>query len=135
MSEIKNKSEFVRGVLRDIGAITVPAPDGWRQKVEKALEDQKIKMHQVMIYAIRRAELEKSGLMPAAEAKPVQAREAVLRNVGKKADAKIKPAPVETANNGRHLSVQDLLLAKKHAQDFGGVEKLSEALSVLAKLV
>jgi len=119
-TEIKNKSEFVRGILRDIGALSENPPDGWRDKVEEALEKQGLKMHQVMIYQLRRKELEKSGDVTINKKKPG-------RKPGKTKGQKAILATPE-------LSLDDILAARKVAEEFGGVGKLAAALSALDKI-
>lgn len=130
MAEIKNKSEFVRGVLKDIGALVDPPPDGWRAKVEEALKKQNLEMHQVMIYQIRRTEMEKA--LEEAGEKPVKKKPGrkPKAKVTIKAKAKSKVKPVKSkAVSG--LSLDDILNARKVAEEFGGVEKLSAALTAL----
>lgn len=122
MAEIKNKSEFVRGVLRDIGALTENPPDGWREKVEDALKKQNLEMHQVMIYQVRRKEMEKMAETDA----PVK------KKPGRKPGQKPAAKTAKTATvNGNGLSLDDILSARKLAEEFGGVGKLSAALSAL----
>jgi hypothetical protein len=127
--EIKNKSEFVRGVLREIGALQEPAPEGWRQKVEAALAKQNLTMHQVMIYQIRKREIDK--LAESGEKAPA----ATAPKRGRKPGYKVTPkaAPVAPVSTG--LSVTDLLAARKVADEFGGVAKLTEALTALSTIL
>ena len=128
MTEIKNKSEFVRGVLRQIGALSETPPDGWRLKVEDALAKQKVEMHQVMIYQIRRKEMEK---MVKSEHKPEPL--AKINADGQKPTLKRGPKPKSKQMDA--LSITDLLKARKVAIDFGGVEKLLGALNALSTLL
>lgn len=125
-TEIKNKSEFVRGVLREIGALNDNPPEGWRAKVEEALKNQNLEMHQVMIYQIRRKAMEKVAEgAKGAKKKPGRkpgVKAAVV--VATKPKAQAKPVA-----NG--LSLDDILSARKLAEEFGGVGKLSAALTAL----
>lgn len=124
-TEIKNKSEFVRGVLRDIGALTENPPEGWRAKVEEALKKQDLEMHQVMIYQIRRKAMEKA----ASEAAPAKKKPG--RKPGQKTATKVAAPKATVAAAANGLSLDDILNARKVADDFGGVGKLSAALTAL----
>lgn len=127
MTEIKNKSEFVRGVLRQIGALSETPPNGWRLKVEDALAKQNVEMHQVMIYQIRRKEMEK---MVNGEHK---SEPPTINADGKKST--LKRGPKSKSKQMDALSIADLLKARKFANDFGGVEKLLGALNALSILL
>ena len=116
-----NKSEFVRGVLNEIGAFADPAPEGWKAKVNAALAKQNLTMHEVMIYNIRREGLKKAGL--------------------KKPSEKVKAQKVKTPKKEKSftldssLTLNDLLSAHKFATEFGGVEKLSKALTAISSFM
>lgn len=124
MAEIKNKSEFVRGVLRDIGALTDNPPEGWREKVEEALKKQNLEMHQVMIYQVRRKAMEKAS----DDAAPAK------KKPGRKPGTKIAPKAAKPAEVASGLSLDDIVNARKVAEEFGGVGKLASALAALDKI-
>lgn len=63
-----NKSEIVREILHEIGAVTDNPPEGWRATVEERLAKQKLKMNAVTIYQLRRKEIDKTAGRPAKKA-------------------------------------------------------------------
>lgn len=63
-----NKSEIVRQILHEIGAVTENPPEGWRTTVEERLAKQKLKMNAVTIYQLRRKEIDKATGRPAKKA-------------------------------------------------------------------
>jgi len=104
-----NKSEVVRQILHEIGAVTETPPDGWRNTVEERLSKQKgkdgksMKMNAVTIYQLRRKEIDKAtGRTP------------------KKASS--------------FNDLQKLIEVKKFAESLGGIEQLEQALNFLKQL-
>lgn len=134
MSEVKNKSEFVRQVLKDIGALSNNPPEDWKQQVEAALAKEKLSMHQVMIYQVRRNALEAAGLVPKREKTKAAAKKAAPKGKpGRKPGTKVAPKKSPKASTAS-LSLDDLVKADKIAAEFGGAEKLSQALNALSKI-
>jgi uncharacterized membrane protein YdfJ with MMPL/SSD domain len=109
-----NKSAFVRGVLKDIGALTANPPEGWRQKVEEALQKQGLSMHNVTIYQIRQNALKAKG----------------EKKARKKAEAAAVTATAPTTN-GSKLTVDNLRAVQQFAKTVGGIDSLQEAINVL----
>ena len=110
-----NKSAFVRGVLKDIGALTANPPEGWRQKVEEALQKQGLSMHNVTIYQIRQNALKAKG----------------EKKARKKAEAVAAVTATATTNNGSKLTVDNLRAVQQFAKTVGGIDSLQEAINVL----
>lgn len=132
MSDVKNKSEFVRTVLKDIGALSANPPADWKKQVEAALAKEKITMHQVMIYQVRRNAMEAAGLVPKSE-KSAAKKAAPKGKPGRKPGTKVAPKKSPKAS-GVSLSLDDLVKANKIADEFGGAEKLASALKALSTI-
>lgn len=133
MSEVKNKSEFVRTVLKDIGALSANPPEDWKKQVEDALAKEKITMHQVMIYQVRRNAMEAAGLLPKRDTKAAAKKVAPKGKPGRKPGTKVAPKKSPKAS-GPSLSLDDLVKANKIADEFGGAEKLASALKALSTI-
>jgi len=116
-----NKTAFVRNVLKEIGAITTTPPEGWRQKVEEALAQQKLSMHQVTIYQIRQ------NLIKEAAGAPAKGK-SKGRPKAQAAAPKTAPAPV---NGNANLTVADLQAVQEFAKKFGGLDGLTDAVSAI----
>jgi hypothetical protein len=115
--EVKNKSEFVRGLLKEMGALTENPPKGWRQAIEGALQAHNLKMNQVYIYQLRRREMDKL-----AGEKKEPAKKATKKSARK------QPA---TRNE---LGIEDLVKAKNFISEFGGLKRFAKAYEALAAL-
>lgn len=109
-----NKSAFVRNVLKEIGALSVNPPEGWRQKVEDALVAQNLKMAKETIYTIRYN---------------------AMKNKKKRAKT------VEAEGNGRrkknkieNVSIADIKALQKFAERFGGLDNLESVILLLKSL-
>lgn len=58
----RSKTDFVRQILREIGAVSGgEPPEGWVKQVEKRLADNNMKMHRNTIYFTRRNMLKSQG--------------------------------------------------------------------------
>lgn len=118
-----NKSEIVRKVLSDIGALSENPPEGWRKTVEDRLakksdEDGKpLKMNSISIYQIRRKEMDKkTGTKTKAKGKTKT-----------KAKAKVRKA-------GDAINFDQLIEIKKVANTMGGLDQLEKAVLALKQL-
>jgi len=104
-----NKSEVVRKILHEIGAVTENPPDGWRTTVEERLAKQKgndgkpMKMNAVTIYQLRRTEIDKKSGKPSK-----------------------KP--------GKFSDLEKLVEVKKFADTLGGLDQLEQAVNFLKQL-
>lgn len=130
----QTKTAFVRGVLQEIGAITPTPPEGWRQKVEEALQKHGLDMHQVTIYQIRQKALKDAGVKNGkargkgkgkgkAKGKP-QARATVPVNNGVPVAAQQGPASSK-------LTLGDLQAIQTFAKQYGGLDGLQEAVAAI----
>lgn len=117
-----NKSEIVRKVLNDIGALSDTPPEGWRKTVEDRLakktgEDGKpLTMNSITIYQIRRKEMDKK---------------AGTKSKGK---GKIKAARKARKAKASSVTLEQLIEAKKFASEFGGLDRLESAVASLKLL-
>lgn len=128
----QTKTAFVRGVLKEIGAITANPPEGWRQKVEEALAKHDLNMHPVTIYQIRQKALkDKNGDKAKGKAK------------GKTGPAKATAPVPAPSNNGAalkgagpvaNLTLADLQAIQEFAGKYGGVVGLQAACNALQTL-
>lgn len=119
----QTKTAFVRGVLKEIGAISKNPPEGWRQQVEEALKKQGLDMHTVTIYQIRQKALqEKQGGKAASKGKQ-------RKGPAKAAAPAPTPAAVPSVNG--NITVADLKAVQEFSQRFGGLAGLTEAVKAL----
>jgi len=131
-TEIKNKSEFVRGVLKDIGALVETPPTDWREKVQAALKKQGLGMHNVMVYAVRRETMKKLAKGENGKAKKAEKPEKPKVELAVKERTASTPGrKPKAAQPKSELSVSDLITVQKFADQFGGAGKLTEALAAL----
>jgi hypothetical protein len=117
-----NKSDVIRKILSDIGAIAKDAPEGWAKTVTTKLEAKGIKVSAPMIYQLRTKEMAKAG-MTAKTKRGRRKAAAKARAVGSSA-----PAP---KNDGKYDA---LFAVKKLANELGGLEHVESALAVLKRL-
>lgn len=54
-SKKQSKSDVIRKILKDQGAVTAQPPEGWFQKAQNALDAKKVKVHPSQIYGLRRS--------------------------------------------------------------------------------
>ena len=121
-----NKTAFVRNVLKEIGALTATPPEGWRQKVEEALANQNLNMHQVTIYQIRQKAIKEAAGTPA-----TKGAAGTPATKGKsKGRPKAQAAPAQVIGNA-NLTVADLQAVLEFAKKFGGLDGLTEAVSTI----
>lgn len=107
------KTEIVRNIMMEIGALTKNPPEGWKKKVDEALAKANVKIHPVSIYQIRSKFLngkKKPAKTTAIVAVKPQKTEAVKQNV---------------------LKVSDLLVVNEFAKKYGGLSKLKEAIQAI----
>lgn len=115
-----NKSAFVRNVLKEIGALTAKPPEGWRQKVEEALQAQNLKMSTVTIYQIRNKAM--SG----------KKRKQHVENA-----VEAKATPIDGRRKSRKLesvSIADLKSLQVFATRFGGLDNLESMIALLKSI-
>jgi hypothetical protein len=120
-----NKSDVIRKILSDIGAIAKDAPEGWAKTVATKLEAKGIKVSAPMIYQLRTKEMAKAGVVvkTTRRRKKAAKAKAVSLVVGSAA-----PAP-------KHDGKYDALFAvKKLANELGGLEHVESAVAVLKRL-
>lgn len=107
-----NKSEVVRKILHEIGAVSENPPKNWRTSVEERLSKQKgddgkpMKMAEVTIYQIRRKEINKKS--------------------GKNSK--------KSGKSGKFSRIESLVEVKKFADTFGGLDQLEQAINFLKQL-
>jgi hypothetical protein len=111
-----NKSQFVKNILSQIGALSKNPPENWRSQVEEALEKNNLKVHRVTIYQIR------SKAMQGMKRKnPIVVAKTNVRRASIIAPASLK--------------VADLYAIKDFAKQFGGVDRLKEAIKALEAFI
>ncbi len=117
-----NRSDVIRKILSDIGAIAKDAPEGWAKTVKAKLEAKGHTVSEPMIYQLRNRELKKAGIV------------VKKRRGRKKAAAKAK-AVVASAPAPKTEGKYDALFAvKKLANELGGLEHVESAVAVLKRL-
>ncbi len=117
-----NKSDVIRKILSDIGAIAKDAPGGWAKTVKAKLEAKGIKVSDPMIYQLRNREMAKAGI-------------AVKGKRGRKKGAAKVNAVVVSAPADKTSGKYDALFAvKKLANELGGLEHVESAVAVLKRL-
>jgi hypothetical protein len=112
-----SRSQFVRSVLQEIGAISANPPEDWRKQVEEALRKNKMEMHNVTIYQIRKKLLQESGF------------KGKQRKRRKNAETVALAKPRRTRKED--VSLDDIFALQKFAEKFGGFKRLQHAISVL----
>ncbi len=121
-----NKSDVIRKILQDIGAIAKDAPEGWVKTVKAKLEAKGLGVSDPMIYQLRTKELAKAGIV----VKTKRGR--------KKAAAKAKAVSLavgSSASTPKNAGMYDALFAvKKLAKELGGLEHVEWAVAVLKRL-
>jgi hypothetical protein len=121
-----NKSDVIRKILSDIGAIAKDAPEGWAKTVATKLEAKGIKVSAPMIYQLRTKEMAKAGVVAKTKRRRRKAAKAKAVSV---AVASSAPAPTKTA--GKYDA---LFAVKKLANELGGLEHVESAVAVLKRL-
>jgi hypothetical protein len=117
-----NKSDVIRKILSDIGAISKDAPEGWAKTVTTKLEAKGIKVSAPMIYQLRTKEMAKAGMTVKAKRRR------------KKAAAKAKAVLVSAPAANTSGSYEALFAVKKLANELGGLEHVESAVAVLKRL-
>lgn len=121
-----NKSDVIRKILSDIGAIAKDAPEGWAKTVTTKLEAKGIKVSAPMIYQLRTREMEKAGIVVKA------------KRGRKKAAAKAKAVSLAGGSSAPAPKTSDkydaLFAVKKLANELGGLEHVESAVAVLKRL-
>jgi hypothetical protein len=116
-----NKSEFVRNILKDIGALSQNPPEGWRNKVQEALLKNNLKMNPVTIYGLRTKAMRSNG-----------SEDKSLRSISKEKYSVVR----KTTNNKAHNNFNDITLkqlrsVQEFADNFGGIDNLSRIIDAL----
>ncbi len=121
-----NRSDVIRKILQDIGAVSKDAPGGWAKTVKAKLEAKGIKVSDPMIYQLRTKEMAKAGVV----VKTKRGR--------KKAAAKVKAVSLAGGSSAPAPKTEgkyDALFAvKKLANELGGLEHVESAVAVLKRL-
>ncbi len=115
-----NRSDVIRKILNDIGAVSKDAPEGWAKTVTSKLEQKGIKVSPPMIYQLRTKEMAKAGLAVKAKRGRMKAK-AVVASV----------ATPATKSSGQYDA---LFAVKKLANDLGGLAHVESAVQVLKQL-
>ena len=143
-----SKTDFIRQVLNEIGAINVDPPKGWHEEVRNRFVDQKMDVpHDMTIYGVRAREMEKAGLKPLtqSERRRKKNKYANSPHVSSKASSKnvassngkhsASPKPVFAKQNSKHLVNGSQLTALiKMINEFGGVDNFIEVVKSLKYL-
>lgn len=109
-----SKSANIREILKNIGALSDPPPDGWRQTVEDTLKKEHGQaVHQVRIYQIRREMV------------------AEQQNGGKKKRGRVSNVSTSTGNK---YTLEDLTEFQQMAHRFGGLDAVSELVKIMQNL-
>jgi hypothetical protein len=116
-----NKSDVIRKILTDIGAISKDAPDGWAKTVTTKLGAKGIKVSAPMIYQLRTKEMAKAGLK-------------VKAKRGQKAKSVASVAVVAAPKATKNGQYEALFAVKKLANELGGLDEIVSAVQVLKQL-
>lgn len=157
-----NKSELVRNILQEIGAISENPPENWKDTVIEKLG--KNKVNDVLIYQIRRRILEKNGfatpkkkLARTGVSKTAKAIE-ILKSIGAISDNppidwynqtvdQLKEQKIKLAKNTIYLTRQKamknfmpvdfelIMKVKKFADSIGGFKNLRESMRLIDQLI
>lgn len=138
-SIVRSKTEFVRQILNEIGAVSEKEPpEGWVQEVEKRLAQNNLKMHRNTIYFTRRNMLKSQGKKNAnAKSFSVKVKKRSQTNslqaphFSKDDTAASKAIDRPVFSHG-HISA--LREVQKLAQKFGGLRQLAEAIDFLVSI-
>jgi|GEM_PF-3576058 len=115
-----NRSEVIRNILQDIGAVSKDAPAEWAKTVTTKLGKMGIKVSPPMIYQVRTKEMVKAGL-------------AVKSKRPRKTAPKAKA--VGNSHKPRNGGNYDVLFAvKKLSDQLGGLDQLDSAIEALRQL-
>lgn len=126
-----SKTEFVRRILNEIGAVSEKnPPEGWVLEVEKRLAQNNLKMHRNTIYFTRRNMLKSQGKKNA-NAK-LSGKKKHFQNKPSEMSGSINYAATQPVFSANHISA--LRDVQKLAQKFGGLRHLSEAVEFLLSL-
>ena len=117
------KSEAVLEILERIGAITSEPPAGWLQTVQEALERKRIQMHPQSIYGVRSKALKELKEMEKAE-----------RRANREAAQHEEEEKQQATNGFVSITVADMLVLKEFINEFGGVERVKNALQAFDTL-
>lgn len=111
------KSEFARQVLRDIGAISAEPPKDWKNQVLEALRKNKLDMHNVTIYQLRRELMQQDGIKGG------------KRRRRRKAESK-----VVVASKRIDVTLDDVIALQKFIDKFGGFKRLQKTMELYEKI-
>lgn len=126
---IRSKTDFVRMVLKDIGALSENNPPiGWVHEVEKRLSENNLSMHRNMIYLTRRKMLKPLGKKKHNVPKPVKPAVSHIHNNAEDENSSVFGKSFSQAQLNALRDVQ------KFATKFGGIQGLQEVVNFLANL-
>jgi cbb3-type cytochrome oxidase cytochrome c subunit len=118
------KSEAAVEILEKIGAISASPPSGWLQQAQNALERKGISMHPQSIYGVRAKAL-----------KIAKAEKRAQRHTQRQdEDSHEEQETTKSTNGFVSISVADLLIVKEFIHEFGGVERVKNALQAFDTL-
>lgn len=126
---IRSKTDFVRMVLKDIGALSETNPPiGWVHEVEKRLSENNLSMHRNMIYLTRRKMLKPLGKNKQHSFKKAPLAVSNIKNDGGKEEKSFFGNSFSQAQLNALREVQNV------AAKFGGIQSLQEVVNFLANL-
>lgn len=108
-----NRSDVIREILQEIGAMNETPPKGWVEMVRKGLKKRKITVDDTMIYNVRRKDLVRLQ------------RDQTVRETGVPAESKIRDAKV---------SLADCIKVSELIKEVGGYSKFEKVLSIMNAL-
>jgi hypothetical protein len=108
-----NRSQVIREILQEIGAMNETPPKGWVDTVRKALKKRKLSVDDTMIYNVRRKDLARL------------ARDQGVRESGVPAETKIRDAKI---------SLVDCMKVSELIKEVGGYSKFEKILSIMNAL-
>jgi hypothetical protein len=121
-----NKSDVIRKILSDIGAIAKDAPEGWAKTVMTKLNAKGIKVSAPMIYQLRNREMAKAGV-----AVKTKRRHRKVAAKAKAVSLVVGSSTPATKHDGKYDA---LFAVKKLANELGGLEHVESAVAVLKRL-
>jgi hypothetical protein len=124
-----NKSEFIRNILRDIGALSDNPPEGWRTKVEEALKENKIELSNNYIYNIRTKAMQDAGTYKKnlwdskrkSSKRKFLNRKKALKNNGS----------VVLSKSYADVTLKQLQSVRSFAEKLGGIDNLAKIIDAL----
>lgn len=113
-----NKTETVRGILKEMGALVKSPPSGWANQVQAKLAEQNLNVSKVRVYQIR--------TMTMQARKKARSRKSVDESVVKTG----RPSKKQSYES----AMEHLAKVAEFANSIGGLENLEKTIQILKKI-